>query len=721
MSEENTEGNSSPPPTPLVPETGRGRLVVATPDTMRMSQRPPMRFSSGADLELWLKRFELYARQTSIPDAQWSRELISLLEDEPFRVVVQLALLESTDYSTVVETLRHQFSAKGNELEWQHRLQTRTQGSGEQLVEYAGALRVLADKAYPSWSSEQRQEVLRNQFIQGIASPSVQLRLMRDMPGTLDDALKLAIQLQTVEAAQKRLHQDMHSSKDALVVQQTSPVDTNPEPMNAVYYSDNRPSADASRKIQELTKEVQRLSDELVQMKERQFQPQQRVGTRRGVTNFSGSCWSCGEPGHVRRNCPTSRGRGRGRRQGTMENAATNNSTLVVDGFIGGRRAKMLVDSGSAVSILHQDVWRECTATTTESQLDIAVPPVVAANGGALNILGHTSLVVEVAGLKAEFSFLVAEKLTQECILGADFLHQHKCIIDLSNQVLKAGGAAAALESNQEAAPSVCHVTFPHTTVLPGNTEVQLPLQLSKCCHTGTAILEPALTFMERHGILIAHSLTYTGPQQEKAMVRILNPSPASVVVYQNEKVGVLCPCEEPEEICTLTASERQDGYPGGTRDIGPGIKQAIAQLIPNDMDLPPNISEGLGALLHEFSDVISTGDSDLGRTTLTQHRINTGDATPICQPPRRLAPCQREEAQKLVHNMLKQGVVEAAQGPWSSPIVLVKKKDGSTRFCVDFRKLNAHTKRDAHPIPRVDDTLDTLGQAEWFSTLDLA
>ena len=66
MAEEggNTDGNASPPPspppTPLVPETGRGRLVVATPDTMRMSQRPSMRFSSGADLELWLKRFELY-------------------------------------------------------------------------------------------------------------------------------------------------------------------------------------------------------------------------------------------------------------------------------------------------------------------------------------------------------------------------------------------------------------------------------------------------------------------------------------------------------------------------------------------------------------------------------------------------------------------------------------------------------------------------------------
>ena len=144
------------------------------------------------------------------------------------------------------------------------------------------------------------------------------------------------------------------------------------------------------------------------------------------------------------------------------------------------------------------------------AHLTLVVPP---ANGGTLNILGRANITVEVAGLKSDFPFLVAEKLTQECILGADFLQQHKCIIDLSKQTLKAGGASTNIESGSNAPTSICHVTFLETTVLPGNSEVELPLQLSKLYLSGTAILEPAPKLMERYGILIAHSLTYTGPR----------------------------------------------------------------------------------------------------------------------------------------------------------------------------------------------------------------
>ena len=72
------------------------------------------------------------------------------------------------------------------------------------------------------------------------------------------------------------------------------------------------------------------------------------------------------------------------------------------------------------------------------------------------------------------------------------------------------------------------------------------------------------------------------------------------------------------------------------------------------------------------------------------------------------------------MNNILKQQVVKPSSSAWASPVVLVPKKDGNLRFCVDYRKINTVTKKDVYPLPRVDDILDTLGKAKYFSTLDL-
>ena len=79
-----------------------------------------------------------------------------------------------------------------------------------------------------------------------------------------------------------------------------------------------------------------------------------------------------------------------------------------------------------------------------------------------------------------------------------------------------------------------------------------------------------------------------------------------------------------------------------------------------------------------------------------------------------------KEEVHQLIQDMLTRDVIQPSTSPWASPIVIVRKKDGSARFCVDYRRLNAVTRKDAYPLPRIDDTLDTLSGSQWFSTLDL-
>ena len=99
---------------------------------------------------------------------------------------------------------------------------------------------------------------------------------------------------------------------------------------------------------------------------------------------------------------------------------------------------------------------------------------------------------------------------------------------------------------------------------------------------------------------------------------------------------------------------------------------------------------------------------------------INTGEAQPLRQTPRSVTMAMQEVAKKVVQDMLSNGQIEPSNSPWVSPVMLVKKKDGSTRFCVDYHHLNAITRKDSYPLPRIDDTVEALAGMHWFSTLDL-
>lgn len=113
--------------------------------------------------------------------------------------------------------------------------------------------------------------------------------------------------------------------------------------------------------------------------------------------------------------------------------------------------------------------------------------------------------------------------------------------------------------------------------------------------------------------------------------------------------------------------------------------------------------------------------DWDLGMNNEVEHHINTGSAAPIRQRPCRTAPWKQKEIDLQVNKLLKEGKVQESNSPWASPVVLVAKKDGSQRLCVDYRQLNSVTVKDAFPLPRIDDSLDCLSGAKWFSTLDMA
>ncbi|KRZ82075.1 Transposon Ty3-I Gag-Pol polyprotein, partial [Trichinella sp. T8] len=118
-------------------------------------------------------------------------------------------------------------------------------------------------------------------------------------------------------------------------------------------------------------------------------------------------------------------------------------------------------------------------------------------------------------------------------------------------------------------------------------------------------------------------------------------------------------------------------------------ILVAMEQMLPKEQEAGGKYRPTLSAILEQFSDVLATSDEDLGRTSVIRHAIHTGDAKPVRCSPRRIAYHQRAQVETLLNEMIHRDVIEPSCSPWASPIVLVNKKDGTCRFCVDYRQLN--------------------------------
>lgn len=106
--------------------------------------------------------------------------------------------------------------------------------------------------------------------------------------------------------------------------------------------------------------------------------------------------------------------------------------------------------------------------------------------------------------------------------------------------------------------------------------------------------------------------------------------------------------------------------------------------------------------------------------TDMAEHHINTGTERPIAMPPYRLAPAKRAILKTEINKMLEDEIITESESPWASPVVLVPKKDGTTRVCIDYRQLNAITVPDRYPLPRIDDLLQDAKSSAVMSTIDL-
>lgn len=218
-------------------------------------------------------------------------------------------------------------------------------------------------------------------------------------------------------------------------------------------------------------------------------------------------------------------------------------------------------------------------------------------------------------------------------------------------------------------------------------------------------------------GLLVSPALVQV--TQGTVYIPVVNVGTRDVVLYPRTRLGridaasVVSLPKDVVEVRSVAAS------PAHTLPAVVTIEDQI-----RDLDLSPLNDleqEQVRLLLLKYSSVFSTHEGDLGCTTLISHDIPLLDQVPVKQRYRRIPPSDYEAVKTHINQLLQAQVIRESSSPFASPIVLVKKKDGSLRMCVDYRQLNAKTRKDAFPLPRIEESLDMLCGARWFSTMDLA
>jgi hypothetical protein len=174
------------------------------------------------------------------------------------------------------------------------------------------------------------------------------------------------------------------------------------------------------------------------------------------------------------------------------------------------------------------------------------------------------------------------------------------------------------------------------------------------------------------------------------------------------------------EERATIFFSTASTKRPQSLREgLAPVAPKEVPAVKDVQHDFPKQLEPELHQLLHEFRDVFNN-DPTPTTTATTKHTIHLRDYTPFRVRPYRYSDTKKLLIDEQVEQMLADGIIEPATSEYASPIVIVKKKDGRPRFCVDYRRLNTITKDEAASLPIIQETLRDLGQAKVFTSLDL-
>ena len=668
---------------------------------------------------------------------------------------------ESTDtLQKLVELLKVRFSGCKQADKFRMELRVRRRQTGESLSDLHRDIRRLIALAFPDLQQSYRDVIACDYFIDSLDDSEFALKVRERNPASLDDALKVALQLEAWRGVAREKNDESRRFSSGKQVfsseKQVRGVKTD--------------AKDKTENIQALNSEIDRLKNQVKELSAwRQSVNQQSAGqfvcsekVRGGApaaayvgpgdqtqVNTGGggggyhsphtsgygqqygqadrkptTCWSCGLPGHRRKDCLRSVND-----SAVFETRNVNEPNVAVRGLgvddtavylkarLGRKPVFCLLDTGSDVSIVPNRLIKNLRGV----QLAPSERSVCAANGSRVDLVGQAVIPLTLNGQTMQVNVLVSDDVA-ELMLGADWLKCHHCVWDFSLNRLYVDGRLVIPRSRKG---SFCRrVYLEQDVTIPPKRQMSVPVRapLNRLSDASNSdfVLEPRCV---SRGVYTARTAMSAAPSDLCACIINTTSVPqtlrAGTLIGKSEPALVFTENNETPEMFQTNDERTENSVDENNSSF---CKEAVIDKLCESLpaELTAEQKGQTKELLVEFADVFSMHDYDIGRTDLVYHRIDTGDHRPIRQTLRRQPAAYLDIIDKQVQDMLQHDVIEKSNSPWASNVILARKKDGNFRFCVDYRALNSITVQDAYPLPHIESCIDAVRGSVYFSTLDL-
>ena len=386
-----------------------------------------------------------------------------------------------------------------------------------------------------------------------------------------------------------------------------------------------------------------------------------------------------------------------------------------IPGSVQGVTTDFLIDSGSTYTIIDEELYY-AIPDHQRSPLEQISLILRSANGETLNVCGQAKVSIELGRETFVCSVKVVTLGDKSAILGLDFMDEEDCVLHIAKGIIQINSKSIRLSLHKQTDSKCARIQLIEKICIPPMNEMIVPGKINQRHRNfdeAIGSIEPTGTICDATGLLVARTLVSTA--NNDVPIRLANTSSEPIVLQKGHTIALLHPVDADNiqvfGTCAQISSDNQQMLPQH-------LKCLMEKLSP---ELSSEEVKRVEDLLGKYADSFTDADGKVGKTHLVKHTINTGGAAPIKQRYRGVPMHKKEEVEEQLQKMQDNGEIEDSHSPWSSPLVIVPKKDGTLRICIDYRALNCVTVKDTYPLPRIDECLNSLAGALWYCTLDLA